>query len=403
VQSLKQSIHDLAICGGPPAFEAPQSVGRPNIGNEDKLLERLRQILNSRWLTNYGPLVQEFEQCLSKQIDVKHCIAVCNATVGLEIAIRALGLSGAVIAPSFTFIATAHALQWQGISPVFCDVDPLTHNLDPARVEDLITPSTTAILGVHLWGRACDVDALAAIARKRKLKLLFDAAHAFSCSYHQRSIGGFGDAEIFSFHATKFLNSFEGGAIATNDDDLARRIRLMVNFGFSGYDNVIQLGTNGKMTEIAAAMGLTSLESLHDFIAVNRRNHAQYQRELAGVPRISLMKYDEQERSNYHYIILEIEPREDGLSRDDLVRVLHAENVVARRYFYPGCHRMAPYRLLVPEASRWLPATERLCERVLALPNGETVRDETIGRICEIIRLAMADGVELKARLAAMV
>ena len=181
---------------------------------------------------------------------------MCNATVALEIAIRAMGMSGEVIVPSFTFVATAHALQWQEITPVFCDIDPRTHNLDPNRIEEMITPRTTGIIGVHVWGRPCAVDALAEIAQRRHLKLLFDAAHAFGCSYQGQMIGNFGDAEVFSFHATKFFNTFEGGAVVTNDDELAAKMRLMKNFGFHGYDNVIYVGTNGKMSEVSAAMGL---------------------------------------------------------------------------------------------------------------------------------------------------
>src|SRR6185369_3387994 len=205
------------------------------------------------------------EQRVAKMLGVRHCIAMCNATVALEITIRALGLTGEVLVPSFTFIATAHALQWQQIIPVFCDVDPETHCLNPRSVEKMITPRTTGIIGVHLWGRGCDIGSLSEIARSNGLKLLFDAAHAFGCSYEGRMIGGFGDAEVFSFHATKFFNTFEGGAVTTNDDDLAEKIRLMKNFGFAGYDQVIYLGTNGKMSEVSAAMGLTSLESLDDF------------------------------------------------------------------------------------------------------------------------------------------
>ncbi|HTG43796.1 MAG TPA: DegT/DnrJ/EryC1/StrS family aminotransferase, partial [Verrucomicrobiae bacterium] len=246
---------DLAIFSGKPAFPEKLHVGRPNIGNRAKLLERFNDLLDRRWLTNNGQYVQDFEARLREKTGTRHCIPICNATVALEIAIRALELSGEVIIPSFTFIASAHALQWQQITPVFCDIDPKTHNLDPAKVEAQITPRTTGIMGVHLWGRPCAIGQLEEIASRRKLKLLFDASHAFGCAYEGRSIGNFGDAEVFSFHATKFLNSFEGGAIATNNDELAGKIRLMKNFGFAGFDNVIYIGTNGKMSEISAAMG----------------------------------------------------------------------------------------------------------------------------------------------------
>jgi dTDP-4-amino-4,6-dideoxygalactose transaminase len=250
------SAKQLAILGGSPAFQEPLHVGRPNIGGREQFMEYVNTIFENRWLTNRGPFVKQFEEELTNFLGVKHCITICNATIALEIAIRALGMQGEVIVPSFTFIASAHSLQWQEITPVFCDIDPHTHNLDPLCLEKLITPRTTGIMGVHLWGRPCAVNALQEIAGRRNLKLLYDAAHAFGCTDKGKMIGNFGDAEVFSFHATKFFNTFEGGAIATNDDELAARIRLMQNFGFAGFDNVVSMGTNGKMSEVSAAMGL---------------------------------------------------------------------------------------------------------------------------------------------------
>jgi dTDP-4-amino-4,6-dideoxygalactose transaminase len=396
---MKQSIDALAILGGNPAFAAPLHVGRPNIGDPGRFMTRIEDLFDRRWLTNNGPFVQEFEGRLAGFLGVKHCIAMCNATVALEITTRALGLHGEVIVPSFTFIATAHALQWQEITPVFCDVDPVTHNLDPRKVEALITPRTTGIMGVHVWGRPCAVEELTEIARRRHLRLLFDAAHAFACSHRGRNIGGFGDAEAFSFHATKFFNTFEGGAVTTNDDELATKIRLMKNFGFAGYDNVICVGTNGKMSEISAAMGLTGLESLDAFIAANQRNYTAYRAGLQNLPGIQLIAYDEAERNNYQYIVVEVDEAAAGIGRDDLVRVFHAENVLARRYFYPGCHQMEPYRSLFPRAGLSLPETEKLTRRVLSLPTGTAVGPEEIAGICQIIRLALAHGREICVRL----
>jgi dTDP-4-amino-4,6-dideoxygalactose transaminase len=396
---MKHSLDDLAIFGGAPAFQEMLHVGRPNVGHRERLLERINDLLDRRWLTNRGPYVQEFEQRIADMVGVKHCIAMCNATVGLEIAIRAAGLTGEVIVPSMTFIATAHALQWQEITPVFCDIDPKTHNLDPGRVEEMITPRTTGIIGVHLWGRPCDVEALAEIARRRNLKLLYDAAHAFGCSHNGRMIGGFGDAEIFSFHATKFFNTLEGGAVVTNDDDLAAKIRLMKNFGFAGYDNVIYIGTNGKMNEVSAAMGLTSLESLDEFIAVNHRHYKQYQHELAGIPGVRLVTYNDAEKRNYQYIVLEVDEAVTLVSRDQLVGILQAENVLARRYFYPGCHRMEPYRSYFPHAGLLLPETEKLVERVLSLPTGTAVGPAEISQISLIIRLVVANAPQVRERL----
>jgi dTDP-4-amino-4,6-dideoxygalactose transaminase len=395
----KQSIDQLAIFGGPQAFDQTLHVGRPNIGERERLISRLNDILDRRWLTNNGPYVQEFEHQIADYLGVKHCIAICNATVALEIAIRALELKGEVIVPSFTFIATAHALQWQEITPVFCDVDPYTHNLDPTKVESLLTPRTTGIIGVHVWGRGCDPINLREIALKHNLKLLFDAAHAFGCSYQGQMIGSFGDAEVFSFHATKFFNTFEGGAVVTNDDQLAKKIRLMKNFGFGGYDNVIYIGTNGKMSEISAAMGLCSFESLNEFILTNYKNYLRYKDILSDLNGIHLIEYDENEKNNYQYIILEIDEKLTGITRDELVKILHAENILARRYFYPGCHQMEPYRSYFPHAGLLLPETEKLVQRVMSLPNGTAVNEQDVSRICDLIRFVLGNSDQIREKL----
>lgn len=389
----------LAILGSKPAFLEPMHVGLPNIGDRKTILRRVNEMLDRRWLSNDGPLVKEFEARIADYTGVKHCIAMCNATVALEIAIRALELKGEVIVPSYTFVATAHALQWQEITPVFADLDPRTHNLDPAALERLITPRTSGILGVHVWGRACDSDAIAAIGRRRGLKVMYDAAHALGCSRGGTMVGNFGECEVFSFHATKFLNSFEGGAIVTNNETLAEKLRLMRNFGFKGYDNVSYLGVNGKMTEVCAAMGLTSLEAIDKIIAANRRNYESYRRHLNGLPGISLIDYDPAERNNYQYIVVEVDPAAASLVRDELISVLHAENVLARKYFWPGCHRMEPYRSLQPDASLLLPETERLAARVLLLPTGQTVNDTIVKTICTIIRTALARSENVRASL----
>lgn len=390
----------LAVLGGEPHFSRLMHVGTPNIGDRDALMGRLNDILDRRWLTNNGHYVQEFERRIQEYVGVRHCIVVVNATVGLELAIRALGLTGEVIIPSFTFVATAHALQWLGIKPVFCDIDPATHNLDPVEVEKLITPRTSGILGVHIWGRPCAPDALAAIANRHGLTLLFDAAHAFGCSLGDRMIGNFGKAEIFSFHATKALNSLEGGAIVTNDDEIAARLRKMINFGFTGVDTVSYLGVNGKMNEFSAAMGITSLDSQAEILATNARNHALYKRYLADIPGVTVIDYDPGNRSNYHYVALEIDDTVTGITRDDIVSALWAENVVARRYFHPGCHLMEPYRTLDPDAGRRLPHTEALSHRSMLLPNGTAVEPQDVELCCELIRRIIVERVDVRRVLA---
>lgn len=397
---MTQTTRDLAVVTGKPAFAEPLHVGRPNLGDRERLVARLNDMLERRWLSNNGTYVQQFEQRLADYLGVKHCIAMCNATIALEITIRALRLTGEVIVPSFTFIATAHALQWQEITPVFCDIDPRTHNLDPNRVEAMITPRTSGVIGVHVWGRPCQVEALEDIAERHNLRLMFDAAHAFGCSHEGQMIGNFGNAEVLSFHATKFFNTFEGGAVTTNDDVLAQKIRLMKNFGFAGYDNVVYIGTNGKMTEIAAAMGLTNLESLDEFVAVNRANYHCYQAEFADVPGISLVSYDESDACNYQYVVLEVDQEVCGLHRDHLLKVLHAENVLARRYFWPGCHRMEPYRSYFPHSGLLLRNTERVADRVLVLPTGTAVNQQDISAIGGIIRAALSDVSSVRERVA---
>jgi dTDP-4-amino-4,6-dideoxygalactose transaminase len=388
---------ELAIFSGQVAFTRPLHVGRPNIGDRSALLDRINGALDRRWLTNDGELVQEFEAKVAEITGARACVAVVNATVGLELVARALGLSGEVILPGWTFIGTAHALSWVGLTPVFADVDPATHNLDADAVDRAVTPLTTAILGVHLWGRPCDADRLADTAARHGLPLIFDAAHAFGCSYQSGPVGGLGTASVFSFHATKVVSAGEGGAITTNDASLATRLRRMRNFGFYDYDAVTELGTNAKMNELSAAMGLTSLESLDGFIDINRRNYAAYERALGGIPGIQLLSYADGDRHNYHYIVLELTESGNAISRDDLVAVLHAENVLARRYFYPGCHRMEPYR----QARVTLLHTEALSERVVVLPTGTSISTEEIETICSIIRVAIKNSEAVTERLRA--
>lgn len=400
---MKTSIDQLAIFGGTPLFAEMLHVGRPNIGNRERLLARINEVLDRRWLTNAGPLVQEFEHRVQEFLGVRHCVAMCNGTVALEIMIRALDLRGEVIVPSFTFVATAHALQWQEITPVFADVDPRTHCLDPAAVERMITPRTTGILGVHVWGRPCAVDALTEIAERRRLKLIFDASHAFGCAHRGRRIGNFGAAEVFSFHATKVLNTFEGGAVVTNNDELAAKMRLMKNFGFADLDSVIYIGTNGKMSEISAAMGLTGLESFGEFVEANRRNYETCRRELRDVPGLRLHNQEDIVQGNCQYIVLELDERETGIGRDQLVKLLHAERIRARRYFYPGVHRMEPYRSYFPHAGLLLPQTEALCQRVVLLPTGTGINTSDMLSICALLRFVLERSQEIRAALDARV
>lgn len=361
-------------------------VGRPNLGNRKSFLRRVNDILDRRWLSNDGPMVKEFEQRVADLLGVRHVVAICNATAGIEIACHALGLKGEVILPSYTFIATAHALQWQGIRPVFCDMDPKTHNIDPEKIEELITPKTTGIIGVHVWGRSCETEKIEAIAARHRLRVMYDASHAFGCTKQGRPIGTFGECEVFSFHATKFINTLEGGAVTTNNADLAEKMRLMRNFGFVDYDKVVYLGINGKMNEVSAAMGLTNLEAIDKIIAANRANYFAYKHGLASVPGISLAEYDESEKNNFQYVVVEVDKKKCLHSRDEIVAALHAENVIARKYFWPGCHRMEPYRSLDPDIGKRLQETEKLAARVVIMPTGQSMGIREIRQICNFLK-----------------
>lgn len=391
----RDTLDDLAVFGGTQAFAEPRHVGRPNIGDRARLSGLIEGVLDRKWLTNDGPLVDEFEARVAEIAGVSHCIAVSSATVGLQLVARALGLTGEVIVPSFTFIGTAHAMSWVGLKPVFCEIDEATHTLDPVAVEAAITPATSAILGVHLWGGPCAVDELADIASRHGLKLFFDAAHALGCTYSGRAMGGLGEASVFSFHATKVASAAEGGAITTNDSGLARRLRSMRNFGFAGYDNVTELGTNAKMSELCAAVGICSLESLDEFLEANRRNYECYRRDLEGVAGVRLMPRAAGERHNDHYVVVEVLGDQPRRHRDDIVTALHAENILARRYFYPGCHRLEPYR----GGGVKLPRTESVAARVITLPTGTSVSEEDVAVICSVVRVAAGDAGELRRRL----
>ena len=361
-------------------------VGQPNIGNRAIFDNLVNGIFERRWFSNNGQIVRELESNLCGYLGVRHCIPVCNATIGLQVACHAQQLKGEVLMPAFTFIATPHSARWEGLVPVFVDIDPVTHLMDPDKIESQITSRTSAILGVHTWGRACNPEKLQKIADKHGLQLYFDAAHAFGCSHNKQMIGNFGNCEIFSFHATKFFNTFEGGAVATNDDELAAKIRLMINFGFAGLDNVIHLGTNGKMSEIHAAMGIACLHEIDNIVATNFMHYNHYRSELSKIAGIRFCDYDDVEQTNYQYIAIEIDVEVAAINRDSLMNKLHAEGIMARRYFYPGCHQMAPYSTLDSIKGIQLSVTDKICEKILILPTGTGVSKDDVDRVCACIK-----------------
>lgn len=387
----------LAVLGAPPAFAEPLHVGRPNVADQAGFLRRVESMLARRWFTNDGPLVAELEERLARRVGVKHCVLVSNGTTALTLLARAARLTGEVILPSFTFVATAHALEWLGLRPVFSDIDPVTLTLDPVACEAAITPSTSAIIGVHLFGQPCDVEGLQQVADRHGLPLFFDAAHAFGCSHGGRQAGSLAAAEAFSFHATKAFHTFEGGAVATDRDDLAVELRLLRNFGFRGTDTVVALGINGKMPEVCAAMGLANLEAFDATLASSRATFEAYDAGLAGLPGVVLrQRHAARDARNWHYAILEVtDAAAFGMSRDSLAQVLRAENVLARRYFFPGVHAMEPYHHRDPDAGARLPVTGYALSSVLALPAGAEISSDAVAGVCGIIWSAHARAAEV--------
>jgi len=386
-----------ALLGGAPAFNEMVPVGQLYFPSWERYETAMRDIFNRRYYTNQGPLVRQFEAELQQYLNVKHVICVVNATIGLMMAAEALGLKGKVILPSFTFLASAQSLQWVGIEPVFCDVDPETHQMDVGHLETLIDDDVSGIMGVNLWGGACDVQALQAVATRHGIALYFDSAHAFGCEVNGKKIGGFGDMEVFSFHATKVLSTTEGGCICTNDDELAARLRnIRSSYGAGNPVSVVKT-SNGRMSEAQGAIGLLNLE---DFEANRQKNESLfqvYQRELEGVSGIKVVKAAGVSRSNHQYMVCQIDDDVFGLTRDELVKVLAAENINARRYFYPGTHRSIGFLDNPSGAPGKLPVTEHLCQNCIQLPIGALVEEDMVVRVCGLIRGIQACKDQLKS------
>ena len=394
------STVELAILGATPAFEQPLPVGQLYFPEWSAYEEAMRGIFEREYYTNQGPLTQQLEQVLQERLGVRHAICVTNATIGLLMAADALGLRGKVITPAFSFIATSQSLTWAGLEPLFCDVDPLTHQLDPAQVERLLEDETvSAILAVNLWGDVCAHDRLRQLADRRGVPLYYDSAHAFGCAVAGRAVGNFGSIEVFSFHATKVLSAAEGGCVCTNDDELAARLRNIRSSYGAGRPVHVSRTANGRMSEAQAAVALLSLDNFPRIIERNQGIFAAYRDAFAGLPGLRLIEPQAVSTTNYQYVVCEIDAERFGLSRDELQAVLRAENVLARRYFYPGIHRCTPYDERYPEAAERLPVTEALCAKVLQLPIGQPIDAAGARRIGQIVRAAHEQAVSIRHSL----
>jgi dTDP-4-amino-4,6-dideoxygalactose transaminase len=363
----------------------PIYVTQPHLPPLQEFIPYLEQIWASRILTNKGPFHEQLEQALCEHLGVEHLALFTNGTIALVTALQALRINGEVITTPFSFVATAHSLLWNGIKPVFVDIDPNTLNLDPKKIEAAITPQTTAILPVHCYGNPCDVDAIQAIADNYNLKVIYDAAHAFGVQCHCGSVLKHGDLSVLSFHATKVFNTFEGGAIVCPDARTKHHIDNLKNFGFVNETTVVAAGINGKMHEFSAALGLLQLKHIEEALARRREIDARYRELLRDVPGISCVGRAGQKVANYAYFPILVGP-DYPLSRDGLYQRLRENDVYARRYFYPLISDFPMYRGL-PSAQRSnLPVATALAERVLCLPIYPALTDTQVDDISSLVR-----------------
>lgn len=367
-------------------FHDPVYVTRPILPDLDELQESLEDIWETKILTNGGPKHQELEGAINSLLKVPASCLFNNGTIALITACQALRLSGEVITTPFTFPATPHILVWNNITPVFCDIDEETMNIDEKKIESLITSKTSAILGVHVYGTPCAVDSIQEIANRYGLKVIYDAAHAFGIEINGRGIGTFGDISMFSFHATKLFHTVEGGCLTFNDVYLKPRIDLLKNFGIKNENEVILPGINGKLNEIQAAIGLLNLKHIDQEREKRKKIAEVYREELGHVPGITLLKQQQYVRPSLQYFVIRIDPSQFGLSRDEVHAKLKEYNIITRKYFYPLCSDYVCYKMLPSASISNLPVANRIVHEVLSLPFYGELELDDVRVICQIIR-----------------
>ena len=353
----------------------------------DDFTEKLKEVWNAQWLTNNGPQHILFEKKLREVLKVPYLSVFNNGTVALIVACQSLRLSGEVITTPFTFPATPHVLMWNGIKPIFCDIDPVTMNIDAEKIESMITPQTTGILAVHVFGTPCNIDKIQEVAGRYGLRVIYDAAHAFGVELDGAGIGTFGDITMFSFHATKLFHTAEGGALTFNDKNLKPYIDLLKNFGIKNEEEVIMPGINGKMNELQAVLGILVLNYIEEEIKKRRVILDTYRKCLEGINGISLITTDKSnQKMSYQYLVIRINKELFGRSRDYVYQELKKYNVFTRKYFYPLCSNYSCYKHLPSSNLANLPIANKIVDEVLSLPfyGGLTVDD--VERICNILK-----------------
>ncbi len=387
-----------AILDNKPVFEQALPFVRPTLPAYENLSGQAAEILSTGMLTK-GKYLRDFEERLAAHLGVKHAVGVSSCTTGLMLTYQGLDLAGEVIVPGFTFMATVSALVWSGLRPIFVDVDFETTNIDAAQVEKAITPETSAIVAVHNFGNPAPIKELEEIAARHSLKLIFDAAHGFGALYRGQPVGRFGDAEVFSLSPTKLLVAGEGGIVATNDDELARRVRVGREYGNDGHYGTEFPGINARLAEFNAILGLESLEMLESNACGRNRVAALFRERLGQLPGVSFQRIEPQNRSSYKDFSIVIDESEFGLSRDQLAQALREEGVDTRNYYDPPVHLHKPYKIYFREGQA-LPVTEDLARRSISLPIYSHMNDETVYGICRAVERIYRHASEVKKALA---
>ena len=361
------------------------TVTSPLLPNLDEFTDSLKEIWESKWITNNGQFHQKLEAALAEYLKVPYVSLFTNGTLPLLTALQALRITGEVITTPYSFVATTHALWWNGIKPVFVDIDPSTGNIDPQKIEAAITPRTTAILPVHVYGKPCDTEAIQAIADKYGLKVIYDAAHAFGVEVNGESLLKAGDMSTLSFHATKVFNTIEGGAMVMHDEKTKQRIDYLKNFGFANEIEVVGPGINSKMDEIRSAYGLLNLKQVDAAIAARRKVAVVYREALRNVDGISFWDDMPGVRHNYSYFPIFVDAKKYGMTRDELYMKMKDQGVWGRRYFYPLISEFSTYRGLESSRPENLPNAHMMADTVICLPMHHALREEEINRIIDCI------------------
>lgn len=347
----------------------------------------LEKIWNNKWLTNQGPFHEELEKCLCDYLGVKYLNLFSNGTLALIVALEALRISGEVITTPYSFVATTHSLWWNNIKPVFVDIEPDTFNMDPDRIEAAITPATTAIMPVHVYGNPCNVKEIERIADIYGLRVIYDAAHAFGVKQNGKSVLNYGDLSILSFHATKVYSSIEGGAIVCHDEKMKRRIDFLKNFGYADETIVVAPGINAKMNEVQAAFGLISLKIVDEAIEKRKKIAEIYREGLEGVVGISLLPEMPEIHHNYGYFPILVDEQKYGMQRDELYAKMKSQNIYGRRYFYPLISDFPTYRGLPSSRPENLPVAVRVASQVICLPIHHDLSEEIARKIIDLIKI----------------